>query len=136
MTLAEIKNLIMFQTNNDKDDLGDYLPYLLDYINEGYDRLVQAWCGSRVSVDSDVYTPLRHDKSQPETPDWTHKAIADWATWLVYRNGSPDKQNRGSVFRSSAEELFRAVKGMTDAQKGITRSDADKAKRYIFNIPR
>ena len=41
MTLAEIKNLIMFQTNNDKDDLGDYLPYLMDYINEGYDRLVQ-----------------------------------------------------------------------------------------------
>lgn len=136
MTLAEIKNLIMFQTNNDKDDLGDFLPYLLDYINEGYDLLVHAWCGGHVSVDSDVFIPLRHDKSQPETPDWTHKAIADWATWLVYRNGSPVKQSRGAVFRNSAEEMLRTVRGLTDAQKGLVRSEADKAKRYIFNIPR
>lgn len=136
MTLAEIKNLIMFQTNNDKDDLGDFLPYLTDYINEGYDRLMTAWCGEHVSVDSDVYIPLKHDKSQPETPDWTHKAIADWATWLIYRNGSSNKQSRGAVFRSSAEELLSVVKGLTDEQKGVARSAAAKAKRYIFNIPR
>ena len=131
MTLAEIKNLIMFQTNNDIDDLGDFLPYLTDYINEGYDRLVQAWCGEHVGVDSDLFIPLRHDKSQPETPDWTHKAIADWATWLVYRNGNSNKQSRGVVFQNSAQQLFGVVKSMTDAQKGITRS-----KNYFINIPR
>lgn len=36
MNLLEIKNMVMFQTNNDADDLGDFLPYLEDYINEGY----------------------------------------------------------------------------------------------------
>ena len=54
----------------------------------------------------------------------------------MYRNGSPVKQSRGAVFRDSAEEMLRTVRGLTDAQKGITRSEADKAKRYIFNIPR
>ena len=39
MNLADIKSAIMHQTNNDADDLGDFLPYLVDYINEGYDRL-------------------------------------------------------------------------------------------------
>ena len=136
MTLAEIKNLVMFQTNNDADDLGDFLPYLNDYINEGYDRLVKAWCGEHVGIDSDVYSPLKHDKSQPELPDWTHKAIADWATWLVYRNGNSNKQSRGMTFRNSFEELLMIVKGLTDAQKGVERSDSQKAKRYFYNIPR
>ena len=36
MTVGEIKNAVMFQTNNDTDDVGDFLPYLMDYINEGY----------------------------------------------------------------------------------------------------
>ena len=34
MTLLEIQEHIMHQTNNDADDLGDYLPHLNDYINE------------------------------------------------------------------------------------------------------
>jgi hypothetical protein len=136
MTLAEIKNMVMFQTNNDADDLGDFLPYLNDYINEGYDRLVKAWCGEHVGIDSDVYSPLKHDKSQPELPDWTHKAIADWATWLVYRNGNSNKQSRGMAFRNSFEELLMIVKGLTDAQKGFERTEAQKAKQYIYNIPR
>lgn len=136
MNLLEIKNLIMFQTNNDADDLGDYMPYIEDYINEGYDRVVAAFCGQHVSADSDTYTTLSHNKSQPEVPDWTHKAIVDWATWLIYRNGNSNKQNRGFQFRNSAENLLATLRGMTDAQKGVTRSDADKASRYIINIPR
>ena len=38
MTLAEIKDQIMFQTNNDAEDIEDYLPHVVDYINDGYDR--------------------------------------------------------------------------------------------------
>ena len=136
MTLKELKEHIMFQTNNDADDLGDYLPHIVDYINEGYDKVVTDWCGEHVSVDSDNYTPLSHDKSQPDTPDWTHRAIADWATWLIYRNGSSVKQNRGMQYRYAAETLLATIRGMTDGEKGITRSDTAKAKRYIINIPR
>ena len=39
MTLAEMKAHVMFQTNNDAEDVGDYLPSLLNYLNDGYDRL-------------------------------------------------------------------------------------------------
>jgi hypothetical protein len=134
MTLMEIKNLIMFQTNNDADDLGDFLPHITDYINEGYDLLVDAWCGQHVSQDNDEYVPLRHDKAQPATPDWTHKAIADWATWLIYRNGNTNKQNRGYPFRESALSLFNKIRGMSFDQKGLDRTQAPK--RYFYNIPR
>ena len=34
MTLSEIQEQIMFQTNNDADDLGDYTPHINDYINQ------------------------------------------------------------------------------------------------------
>ena len=40
MTLKQIQDQVMFQTNNDADDLPDFLPHLHDYINEGYDLLV------------------------------------------------------------------------------------------------
>ena len=64
MTLLELKNLIMFQCNNDAEDIGDYLPHITTYINEGYSLLVNAWCGERADADSDNYPPLRHDKSR------------------------------------------------------------------------
>lgn len=136
MTLRELKEHIMFQTNNDADDLGDFLPHITNYINEGYDKVVFAWCGEHVSVDSDNYNPLSHDKSQPDVPDWTHRAIADWATWLIYRNGNSNKQARGQMFRASAEGVLNAIRGMTDTEKGVSRNDAARAKRYIINIPR
>lgn len=137
MTLLEIKQHIMFQTGNDVDDLGDFLPHITNYINEGYDLLVSAWCGERVSPDSDNYPTLTNDKSQPETPEWTHRAIADWATWLIYRNGNAAKQQRGQYYRLSAESLFQQVRNMTNAQKGIESvNEASKTAKYIYNIPR
>lgn len=138
MTLAEIKNMVMFQTNNDADDLGDFLPYLETYINDGYDRLAMAFAKQHVSSDSNDYTPLTHDKSEPNLPDWAHPAVADWATWLIYRNGNVQKQNRGYQYRSSFSEAEAKLRGMTSAQKGLTdsTSDASGGGRYIFNIPR
>jgi len=135
MNLLEIKNQIMYQTNNDAEDLGDFMPHLNAYINEGYDKLVQAWCGEHVDVDNDHYPPLTHDKSMPELPGWTHRAIVDWATWLVYRNGNTGKQNRGVVFRAAAESMHATIAGMMDDEKVVARSTAAKSKRYIHNIP-
>ena len=51
MTLNEIKQAVMFQTDNDRDDLGDFMPYLLGYINEGYDRLLYVWKKKRPKTD-------------------------------------------------------------------------------------
>lgn len=135
MTLKEIKDMVMFQTNNDADDLGDFLPYLETYINDGYDRLVVAFAGEHVSADSNDYTPLTHDKSAPNLPDWTHRAVADWATWLIYRNGNVQKQNRGYQFRTAFEMVENKLYGMSSSAKGLS-SDSSSSKQYIFNIPR
>ena len=135
MTLAEIKNMVMFQTNNDADDLGDFLPYLKNYINDGYDRLVFAFAGEHSTQDSDNYPPLNKDKEIPELPEWTHAAIADWATWLIYRNGNAQKQSRGYQFRTTFDIVESKLRGMTAAEKGLSNSAAS-SKRYIFNIPR
>lgn len=126
MTVAEIKNLIMFQTNNDADDLGDFLPYLMDYINEGYDLLLYA--RDRTHISDNPVLKLVNDTDVPDLPLWTHKAIADWATWLVYRNGNPQKQQRGYAFRSA----------FMDVSAQLTEQGADgsgsKVKK-IINIP-
>ena len=102
MTYAEIKDLVMFQTNNDSEDLGDFMPYINGYVNEGYDRLVLAYAGVHLTATG-TYKPLYNDEDSPLTPIWTHKALSDWATWCIYKNGNPQKQQRGLLFRQSAE---------------------------------
>lgn len=121
MTLSQIKNEVMFQTNNDADDLGDFMPYLLDYINEGYDKLSYAWTGEHPEelLDADTDVPL--------LPEWTHRALADWATWLVYRNGNPQKQNRGYAFRQAFEDVLGKIVAEGGREGKVTN---------FFNIPR
>ena len=126
MTVGEIKALVMFQTNNDAEDVDDYLPYLGSYVSEGYDRLVYAWAGVHPTENDESYPTLTHDNQEPNLPEWLHKSIADWATWLVYRNGNPDKQNRGYTFRTSFEETLRQIA----AQGG----EAGSVKHFT-NIP-
>lgn len=99
MTLAEIKHQVMFQSNNDLDDLSEYEPHLADYINDGYDQLVFAY--DKKHIGSDEYPALSAGTDVPNAPEWTHRYLADWATWLVYRNGNPQKQNRGYPYRES-----------------------------------
>ena len=136
MTFGEIKNMVMFQTNNDADDLGDFLPYLATYINDGYDRLAVAYSGEHSGEDSENYPPLRKDKESPELPDWAHQAIADWATWMVYRNGNVQKQNRGYQFRNAFAEVENRLRSMTGSEKGLSADAVSGRKRYFINIPR
>lgn len=126
MTVGEIKNLIMFETNNDTDDLGDFLPYLMVYINDGYDRVVYAWAHEHIDPQSELYTPLKEDNDIPAVPEWMHKAIADWAAWLVYRNGNPSRQNRGFIFRTNHEEIVNKV---------LDEGGKNGRVSHFFNIP-
>ena len=105
MTLQQIRQQVMFQIGGDEADLGDYLPHLNDYINEGYDQLLAAVNGKHLS-DEGEYPPRRHEKSQPELPAHLHRALADYAAWMVYRNGSAQRQSRGAVFRRAFEECL------------------------------
>lgn len=133
MTLLEIQEHIMHQTNNDADDLGDFLPHLNDYINEGYDRIVVVWDSQH--VPSDDYPALTDDEDQPNLPLWIHRYIADWATWLVYRNGNPQKQNRGMAYRNAFLELLsRLADG--GGKAGLDEETGAQVKyKKIINIP-
>jgi len=133
MTLAEIKNQVMFQTNNDEDDVDDYLPHLVDYINDGYDRLVKVWTKSH--LPNGEYERLEYETDEPILPEWTHRALCDWATWLVYRNGNPQKQNRGMAFRSAFMEVLAKLSDEGGAA-GLNEDGTSKQYKHFINIPR
>ena len=132
MTLSEIQEQIMFQTNNDSDDIGDYTPHIDDYINEGYDRIVVIWDNQH--VPSTDYPKLIEDTDEPNLPEWIHRYIADWATWLIYRNGNPQKQNRGAAYRYSFEEMLSKLSGM-GGKAGMNEDGSLKKYRDFINIP-
>lgn len=106
MTLDEIKSQVMYQTNNDRDDLPDFEPHLTDYINEGYDILLVNYAEQHVSSDSEQYPPLSQSADEPKLPEHAHRALADYATYLVYRNGNGVKQNRGMAYYSAFLEVM------------------------------
>ncbi len=133
MTLAEIKNQIMFQTNNDEEDVDDYLPHLVDYINDGYDRLVKVWTKSHTPQGE--YPRLSEDTDEPNLPEWTHRGICDWATWLVYRNGNPQKQQRGMAYRNEFYELLAKLSDEGGAD-GMNEDGTSKQYRHFINIPK
>lgn len=133
MTLAEIKNQIMFQTNNDAEDIDDYLPHVVDYINDGYDRLMTVW--QKDHVPGETYERLTYDSDEPDLPEWLHRYICDWATWLVYRNGNPQKQQRGMAYRASFEEVLSGIAGNGGAE-GLNADGSMKRYKNFINIPR
>lgn len=132
MTFREIKDQIMFQTNNDAEDIEDYLPHVDDYINDGYDRLVKAW--TKNHVPQGEYPRLTEDTDAPNLPAWTHRALCDWATWLVYRNGNPQKQQRGMAFRQSFEEILAKISDEGGAA-GLNEDGTQKLYNKFINIP-
>ena len=132
MTFTEIKDQVMFQTNNDAEDIEDYLPHVNDYINEGYDRLVKAWVKNHIPQAD--YPKLEDDGDEPMLPDWTHRAIADWATWLVYRNGNPQKQQRGMQYKFAFEEILARIADEGGAD-GLNEDGTSKRYRNFINIP-
>lgn len=131
MTLLEIKNHVMFQTNNDEDDIEDYIPFIGEYINDGYDRLVKAYDKQHVYTGSGSYPPLTEDEDVPLTPEWTHKYLADWASWLIYRNGNPQKQQRGMAFRNSFYDCLARI-----ANEGGKNGEQNGLAKNFYHIPK
>lgn len=110
MTLSELKNRVMFQTNNDVDDVDEYLPYLVGYLNEGYDLLVLALTDEHMAETA----YLAADTDAPSLiPVWAHPAVADYATWLVYRNGNPSKQQRGMQYLRAFNDMLSRLKALS-----------------------
>ena len=134
MTLGEIKYQVMFQTNNDFDDIADFEPHIIDYINEAYDRLIKVWDKCHTTYEEGKYPKLMEDIDVPLTPEWTHRYLADWATWLVYRNGNPQKQQRGMAFRQSFESFLSMVADEGGAN-GLDENGNWKVYKKFINIP-
>lgn len=119
MTLQALEARVMFQTNNDFDDLSEYQPHVGQYLNEGYDLLVHAFTGNHLTDDQYLAGP----PSQPDLlPEWSHYAIADYATWLVYRNSNPVKQQRGMQYLQAFNQVL-----------GQLRAAAMKGKQF-YNV--
>ena len=133
MTLSEIQAQIMFQTNNDADDLGDFTPHINDYINEGYDKITIIW--DNMHVPSNDYPKLEYESDEPNLPEWLHRYLADWATWLIYRNGNPQKQNRGTAFKFAFEEMLGRLSG-AGGKNGLDENGNPIRYKKFRNIPR
>ena len=132
MTFSDIKNQIMFQTNNDADDLEDFMPHVDDYVNEGYDKIVIVW--DHQHVPSDEYPRLSDNSDVPNLPEWLHRFIADWATWLVYRNGNPQKQQRGRAYWQSFMEMLSSLAD-GGGKAGLNSDGSQKRYKNFVNIP-
>lgn len=132
MRFGEIKDQIMFQSNNDPEDIEDFLPHAEDYINDGYDRIVMVW--DRHHVPSNEYPKLQEDYDVPNIPTWMHRYLCDWATWLVYRNGNPQKQQRGRAYYDHFMALLSRIAD-EGGKNGMNEDGTTKQYRNFINIP-
>lgn len=119
MTFKEIREAVMFQTNNDAEDLGEFEPCLDTYINEGYDKLIEAYTKKHLDDDGSDYESLRKDNEEPVLPTWMHRGIVDYATYLVYRNGNVTKQNRAVPYYQLFEQLLVEVRTAGNKKTGL-----------------
>ena len=122
MNLQELKEQVLFQIGSDLEEMEEALPFLVRFLNDGYDRLAMVCFGRHVSMDDPVLTPLSHDRAVPAVPVWAHGAIADWASWMLYRSGGASRQSRGYVFKSAFEETEKKLR-------------LEKQTKQFINIP-
>ena len=77
---------------------------------------------------------LKEDGDIPALPFWTHRALTDYATWLVYRNGNPQKQQRGLYFLRRFEEVLGQIAD-EGGQDGLNEDGTRKRYSRFMNIP-
>ena len=129
MTFEAMMQRAIFQYNADWDDYEDYAPHVDAYVNDGYDQVLYALTKYHLD-DVPVFHTLdavEDAQNEPKVPQWTHLPICDYATYLLYRNGNPQKQNRGYAYREAFETLLNRI--MSEGGK-------NGRVRNFFNIPR
>jgi len=121
VNLGEMRKQVLFQFNNDTDPADDYeyMPHINDYINAGYDLLMYAY-------KEEPAPKLTHDLEIPDLPDWSHRGIVDYATYLIYRNGSSARQSRGQEYLRNFYEVQQRLRETGPGTKG---------PKHFHNIP-
>ena len=118
MTLTDLRNHALYQSNNDPEDLSEFNPALDKYINEGYDKLTMAYAKLHLDEAKEdgttPYTTLSVTTDAVQLPAWCHRAIGDYATYMIYRNGNALKQNRGMLYLQFFESAKRRL-----AEEGV-----------------
>ncbi len=121
MNVQETVEMALMQANYGIEDLNDFVPMIYEYVNEGYDKLFYAYTSthppSKLAMTSDI-----------DLPSFAHKAVADYTTWSLLRNGSQAKQNRGYAYLSAFNEIRAEL-----IQQAI--GSAGAGANYFVNIP-
>lgn len=114
MTFEGMMQRAMFQYNADWDDVSDYEPHVDAYVNDGYDQVLYALTSYHLDELEMFPTLVRgvDDAVVPGVPAWTHQPIADFATYMLYRNGNPQKQSRGTYFLQRFNECLSKCKDL------------------------
>ncbi len=97
MRFDALKKRAAFQATGDADEAAELEPHVSQYVNEGYERLLKL-------TGREGAQPLSLDAEEPDLPAWAHPALADYAAWMLLRNGNPQRQARGIQFRAAFEE--------------------------------
>lgn len=120
MTLKDLREHALYQSNNDPEDLSEFNPALDSYINEGYDKLTMAY--DKLHLDDEAedgtipYPTLEQETDVCQLPEWVHRPLGDYATYMIYRNGNALKQNRGMLYLQAFESAKRRL-----AEEGVKR---------------
>ena len=114
MTFESMMQRALFQYNADWDDLEDYTPHVDAYVNDGYDQVLFAITGKHLDEIAPFKTLVSGEDNEvePGVPAWTHLPICDYATYMLYRNGNPQKQQRGLQFLRNFEECLGKCKDL------------------------
>lgn len=121
MTLQELRDHVMFQTNNDIEDLEEFQPAVDRYLNEGYNRLVEAYARTYIDTEDESgnvpYPSLTNDNDVPLIPGWAHRAIGDYGAYMVYRNGNVYKQSRGDRYLQQFNDILFKLRFLTNGKR-------------------
>lgn len=106
MTIAEMKELVMRQLQEDVEDVAEYAAFLDAYLDYGYVELMSV---RRRGFISDLQ-PITTDNLLP--PQY-HLALVDYASYRILSNGNAQKQQRANTFLSR----FLDVKGRMKSER-------------------
>lgn len=133
MTLEELREHVMFQTNNDVDDLDEFQPSVDRYLNEGYDRLVEAYADTHLDI-GETYVTLSDDDDIPAIPEWAHRAIGDYGAYMVYRNGNQYKQARGDRYLQMFNDVLIKLRWAKDTTPHAGDNGYNNGRNHFYNL--
>lgn len=116
MTVGEIKRLVVEQFGQTDDEARPHMPKLTLYINDGYDIMVNAW-KPRTHIGDEGFPRMMADDETPQLPIWLHAYLADYATYLIYRNGNAQRQQRGIPYLARFNEAVSRIRLEGDGEE-------------------